>query len=321
MKRISIVIPMYNEARHIGRTLDCARQAAEHAGVECELLVVDNGSDDDGPRIATERGARVLRHPGLAIGALRNRGAEAASGDCLAFLDADIEVPADWLKRWRQVHEERRADVLALDCDTPAEAPWFARAWQRRSLCGSRHGSLREWLPTPNLCLERRWFEAVGGFDEHLRSGEDKDFGLRLNRAGARQMCLSRPRTLHWGYEASWREWLGKELWRQGSHLQLLRSQGASVRLLRFPLLCLGVLLLSLGMLIELVANQGSLALLLLLPGLAAALLLAFRQAWRHLDAGLLLQLWPLHWIRLHLGGAALLLSLFKRDARRPARG
>ncbi|CDF84094.1 hypothetical protein PKB_2747 [Pseudomonas knackmussii B13] len=132
MKRISIVIPMYNEARHIGHTLDCARRAAERAGLECELLVVDNGSDDDGPRIASEHGAQVLRHPGLAIGALRNRGAQAASGDCLAFIDADIEVPGDWLKRWRQVHEDRRADVLALDCDTPAQAPWFARAWQRR---------------------------------------------------------------------------------------------------------------------------------------------------------------------------------------------
>lgn len=321
MKRISIVIPMYNEARHIGRTLDSARRAAEHAGLACELLVVDNGSDDEGPRIAAEHGAKVLRHPELAIGALRNRGAEAASGDYLAFLDADIEVPVEWLKLWQQIHEERRADVLALDCDTPADAPWFARAWQRRSHCGSRHGCRREWLPTPNLCLERRWFEAVGGFDESLRSGEDKEIGMRLNRAGARQLCISRPRALHWGYEANWREWLGKELWRQGSHLQLLRSRGPSLRLLRFPLLCLGVLLLSLGVLLEVTVHQGSLALLLLLPGLFAALLLAFRQAWRHLDAGLLLQLWPLHWMRLHLGGAALLLSLFKRDARRPARG
>ncbi|SDI20319.1 glycosyltransferase [Pseudomonas panipatensis] len=322
MKRISIVVPMYNEARHIGRTLDSALRAARLAELECELLVVDNGSSDDGPRLARERGARVLVHPGLAIGALRNRGAQAASGDCLAFLDADIEVPADWLCIWRQTRESDRADILALDCDTPAEAPWFARAWQRRSLSGRRRAALlREWLPTPNLCLERHWFEQVGGFDEVLRSGEDKDFGLRLGGAGARQLSLAQPLAWHWGYEGNWREWLGKELWRQGSHLQLLRSLGPSLRLLRFPLLCLGVLLLSLAAVLNLLGGHCALAAGLLLPGLLGALLLAARQAWKRRDGGLLLQLWPLHWIRLHLGGAALILSLLKRNARRPARG
>ena len=98
MNRISIIIPMYNEARHIARTLQAARHAAEAANVECELIVVDNGSDDQGPDIARQFGAQVLVLPGLLIGALRNRGAAITSGEWLAFIDADVEMPENWLK-------------------------------------------------------------------------------------------------------------------------------------------------------------------------------------------------------------------------------
>ena len=54
MSRVSIIIPMYNEARHIGRTLLAALEAARQARLDCELIVVDNGSDDHGPRIARQ---------------------------------------------------------------------------------------------------------------------------------------------------------------------------------------------------------------------------------------------------------------------------
>ena len=93
MNSISIVIPMFNEARHIGRTLLAAQKAAHAADLQCELIVVDNGSTDRGPQIARQFGAQVLVMPGLAIGALRNRGAAVASGHWLAFIDADIEMP------------------------------------------------------------------------------------------------------------------------------------------------------------------------------------------------------------------------------------
>ena len=83
MNRISIIIPMYNEEQHIARTLLAARHAAEAANVECELIVLDNGSDDQGPDIARQFGAQVLVLPGLLIGALRNRGAAIAS--CLLY--------------------------------------------------------------------------------------------------------------------------------------------------------------------------------------------------------------------------------------------
>ncbi|MEX5341565.1 glycosyltransferase [Pseudomonas sp. I2] len=321
MNLVSVVIPMLNEARHIARTLQAVQAAATQAGLACEVLVVDNGSSDAGPRIARAHGARVLSLPGMAIGALRNHGARASQGQWLAFLDADIEVPADWLGRLLELHRRGEGDVFALDCDTPRQAPWFAYAWQRRTLRAGQTVQDSTWLPTPNLLMQRQWFERVGGFDERLRTGEDKDFTLRLHQAGARLRVLRQPVVLHWGFEGSWAEWLGKELWRQGSHVQLLRSHGLNLRLLRFPLLSLAIWLLDALALSLLLAGSGHTALLLLLVGALPALALSLRQGLKHRDPLFILQLWGLHWIRLHLAGAALVLNLFNCNARRPARG
>jgi len=321
MNRIAIVIPMFNESRHIGRTLVAVHEAAREAGIECQVIVVDNGSSDDSPRIARALGAEVLSLPGLSIGALRNRGASACDSEWLAFLDADIEVPENWLSRLFALHADGQGDVFALDCDTPHQAPWFAIAWQRRTL---RAGDLlhrQQWLPSPNLLMPRHWFEQVGGFNESLRTGEDKDFTLRLHEAGARLAVLRDPVVLHWGYEGSWKEWLGKEMWRQGSHLQLLRSHGTSLRLLRFPALSLGAWMLDATALSALLDGFPHLSLLLVLIASLPALALSLRQSLKHRDPRLMVQLWGLHFIRLHLAGMAFVLSLFNLNARRPARG
>ncbi|MGN5517423.1 glycosyltransferase [Halopseudomonas sp. Lyrl_26] len=317
--KLSVIIPMFNEERHIARTLASVRTAAEHAGIACELLVVDNGSTDASSQLAREAGARVLDGAGLGIGALRNLGARAAQGQWLAFLDADMEMPADWFILGRNIFEQDRADVFALECAAPAEAPWFARSWQLRNQ-STGAARLRDWLPSANLCLPRNWFERVGGFDEQLRTGEDKDLGLRLHAAGARLLLVPTPPALHWGYEASWAEWLGKEWWRQGSHLQLLREH-PGLRQWRFPLLALAVSAASLLSLASMLSIRADLAFLLLLPGVLIALALSLRQSWRHRDPLLSLQLAGLHWLRLHLTAAGLIGALFNHSSRRPARG
>jgi glycosyltransferase involved in cell wall biosynthesis len=322
MSLISIVIPMFNEARHIGRTLLAAQKAAFAANVECELIVVDNGSSDDGPHIARQFGAQVLELPGLLIGALRNRGTAIATGEWLAFIDADIEMPENWLKPLFDIEASGQADVFALDLHTPAEAPWYATAWQRRTLrVSSQTSHVVDWLPSANLLMRRCWFDKVGGFNETLRTGEDKEFTLRLHEQGARLLSINDNVALHWGYEMNWREWMGKEMWRQGSHLQLLRTHGFSLRLLRFPMLSLFVWLLDFLAISALLDGFPHHAAIMVAITSLPGLVLSLRQSAKHHDIGLTLQLWGLHWVRLHLAGAAFILSLCHWNARRPSRG
>lgn len=318
---ISVIIPMFNEARHITRTLEAVRAAAEKATCKWEAIVVDNGSDDDGPAIARALGARVLDYPGLTIAALRNRGAETARHEWLAFLDADMQVPDRWLMEWSKVRQTDRAEVLALVHQPPRQAPWYARAWLHKVAAERDRASLVDWLPTANLCLERHWFERVGGFNERLRTGEDKDFSLRLAHAGARLLSLPSPPVLNWGFETSWREWLGKELWRQNSQVQLLRGNQLNPRLLRFPLLAAGHWGVSALSLLCLLFGQPALALGVFICGWLPASLLTLRHRYNRQRPLLALRLLLLHWLRMHVAGLALFLGLMDLTARRPSRG
>lgn len=169
--------------------------------------------------------------------------------------------------------------------------------------------------------MRRTWFDQIGGFDESLRTGEDKDLTMRLREVGARLLAVNQSVALHWGYEASWREWMGKEMWRQGSHLQLLRTHGYSLRLLRFPMLSLVVWLLDFLAISALLDGFPHHAAIMVMITAMPALILSLRQSMKHREVLLTLQLWGLHWVRLHLAGAAFILSLCHWNARRPARG
>jgi len=86
MSSFSIVIPAKNEAGAIGAAVAGAREAYP----EAEIIVVDDGSDDDTGAVAKEAGATVVRHPeSLGNGAAVKAGARAATGDIIAFMDGD----------------------------------------------------------------------------------------------------------------------------------------------------------------------------------------------------------------------------------------
>ena len=86
MHSLSIVIPAKNESAVIGDVVQGAR--AKYP--EAEIIVVDDGSDDNTGEIAASAGARVLRHPeSLGNGAAVKAGARAATGEIIAFMDGD----------------------------------------------------------------------------------------------------------------------------------------------------------------------------------------------------------------------------------------
>ena len=95
-RRISVVVPVKDDARHLERLLALL---AEQTLAPFEIVVVDDGSTDDSADIARAAGARVIVHGGTGIPASTAHGFDEAEGDVLARLDADSQPDRHWLAR------------------------------------------------------------------------------------------------------------------------------------------------------------------------------------------------------------------------------
>jgi len=85
-KKISIIIPAYNEAENIGNLINEIRLIYP----DFEIIVIDDGSGDNTSEVATQAGANVYRHPyNIGNGAAIKSGIRAATGDILVFMDGD----------------------------------------------------------------------------------------------------------------------------------------------------------------------------------------------------------------------------------------
>ncbi len=105
-RKISVVIPCYNGALFLHEAL---RSALNQTHFPLEIIVVDDGSEDDSPSIAQSFGStvRAIRQKHQGESAARNRGIDEAQGDWIAFLDAD--------NIWKTTKLQRQLDVLEPD--------------------------------------------------------------------------------------------------------------------------------------------------------------------------------------------------------------
>lgn len=101
--KVSVVLPAKNEAGGLPRTLEGVRSVMP----EAELIVVDDGSSDHTPALAAALGALVIRSPySMGNGAAIKRGARAATGDVIVFMDADGQHDASCIPRLLQKLDE-----------------------------------------------------------------------------------------------------------------------------------------------------------------------------------------------------------------------
>ena len=114
--KISVVIPMYNARETLSLPLgSLVRQDFPADGFEA--VIVDDGSGDGSPQAARQCLAaapfewRVMEAPHRGVSVARNLGIEASRGECLFFLDADDELPPDFLSRVHGGMEEKSADL------------------------------------------------------------------------------------------------------------------------------------------------------------------------------------------------------------------
>jgi glycosyltransferase involved in cell wall biosynthesis len=198
--RVSAVVPAYNAARTIGRTL---ASALTQTISDLEVIVVDDGSADatrevvegiDDPRL------QLVSQANAGVATARNTGIAQAHGDWVAFLDSD--------DIWLPNKLQRQLELMAAKpgCMASQGSAYFVddelRPLKLRR-CVPVENPLLTFLRFQNLpnaasswIVRRELLDQIGGFDPDLVILEDWEFSLRLARY-ANPLCIDEPLTLY----------------------------------------------------------------------------------------------------------------------------
>lgn len=189
-RTISVIVPHLNQPGAL-KTCLATLEAQSIPRGSFEIIVVDNGSATlPTDVIAQYPGVRLLREAQPGPGPARNTGVAAASGEVLAFIDADCRAHPDWLSSvWRSLHSFPPGTVLGGDVriwqgakpHLDAIAAYESVFAYRFKLYIERDG----YCGTGNMAMFRRDFHSVGPF-AGIDVAEDMEWGQRAQRAGLR---------------------------------------------------------------------------------------------------------------------------------------
>ncbi len=184
--KVSVIIPSYNSAQFLNRTLSSVLDQTEQ---DFEILIIDDGSDDNTAQVLgmwSQRDERIrtfqLSENSGGAAKPKNLGLSHARGEYIAVLDADDEWMPTKLEKQLQLFEDGPdlgfvgCNALIVESDGTENK---TRLVQTLDVLGRILQS--DYIGTgSSIMYQREVFDAVGGFDEVLRSGQDWDMRIRL---------------------------------------------------------------------------------------------------------------------------------------------
>ena len=211
--KVSVVICAYNAAATLEDNLDSLLGLRYP---NYEVIVVNDGSRDATPEIAARYPFRLISVPNGGLSAARNLGLRAATGEIVAYTDADTRVDPDWLAYLVQPFLATDAVGVGGPNVVPPDDDWVAQC-VARSPGGPTHVLLddttAEHIPGCNMAFRKWALDEIGGFDAtYTKAGDDVDVCWRLQERGW-HLAFS-PAALVWHHhrnsvDAYWRQQVG----------------------------------------------------------------------------------------------------------------
>jgi hypothetical protein len=191
----SIVIPAYEAAPVIGRAIQSALAQTQPAK---DILVVDDGSSDDlaSALLPYSNHVMLLSSPHVGLPGVRNLGVGHATGDFVAFLDADDELEPEFLVALGTLSAARPdLDMLTTDARFVLDGRPDGTFYEKNAfpIDDQRMAMLRACFITTKTAVRRSRLLEVGGFDARLTHGEDWECWLRLVLSGSRVGLVDAP--------------------------------------------------------------------------------------------------------------------------------
>lgn len=180
----SVVIPLYNKADTILRTL---KSVQNQVFQDFELIVVDDGSKDDGASVVEKFGSqfpvKLIRQANQGVSEARNAGSRAARGRFIAYLDGDDEWRPEFLLEMKKIVDfYPDAQVMGSNYEFCGPRGLNSGLCRKRI---DRVDIFKEWvyripLNSSSMVVSKVAFTEVGGYDLKLRYFEDAEFLFRL---------------------------------------------------------------------------------------------------------------------------------------------
>lgn len=192
---VTVVIPTYNSAIYLAEAVESVLAQTYR---RFEIIVVDDGSTDHPQAVLEPFGSKVeyFRQKNLGPSAARNTGIRLGRGEVVAILDADDLWLLDKLEKQVQFMANYRDVGLVFgDAELFNASGMLIPSFFREKLNASRllGGNViledsfelllgENFIPTSTVVMKRACLAKIGGFDESLKSVEDRDLWLRIAR-------------------------------------------------------------------------------------------------------------------------------------------
>ena len=172
---VTVVLPAFNAAAHLDEALE-ALSAQEHQ--DLEVIVVDDGSDDDTAQIARRHdGVRVIQQANAGPSAARNAGIAAAHGDYITFCDADDRFRPTKVSA-QVAYLREHPDVGCVLCQ---HETFFAEGTPRPEWLTDDEG-----VQPQSAMVRRSVVDLVGGFNPDYKLTEGMEWLSRMRDHGVR---------------------------------------------------------------------------------------------------------------------------------------
>jgi glycosyltransferase involved in cell wall biosynthesis len=190
MKKVSVIIPAFNEEKFLSATLESIRKQTYR---NLEIIVKDGLSKDKTIAIAERYADKVISEKDISAGDARNQGAAYAKGDILVFVDADTLLASDAIERIIEDFEKPnvtlvfpkylpKKEILEIE-GRKVQMPrrldtfWFSFENLVRRYVDKYAGGMC-------MACDAKTFGEIGGFNKALRVCEDIEISYRLRKRG-----------------------------------------------------------------------------------------------------------------------------------------